>query len=138
MLKLMRGMTFVVSLLMMPFAAMAADKSPVTIPGATTITAQEAGDLFDQGVPFIDVRKSSDFDAGRIPGAIHLDSSSDFSDATLSAAVGKDDPVVIYCNGESCLRSSQATALAVSWGYTSVYYYRDGFPSWDTAGFPVE
>lgn len=138
MLNVLRGLTVVFSLLVLPFAALASQESPLTIPGATTVTAEEAVDLFDQGVPFIDVRKPSDFEAGRIPGAFHLDSKSDFTEANLAAIAGKDEPLVIYCNGASCMRSSNMSALAVSWGYTSVYCLRLGYPSWDAAGFPIE
>lgn len=138
MLKFLRGLTVVFSLLMLPFAAFAAQKSPLSVPGATTITVEEAVELFDQGLPFIDVRKLSDFEAGRIPGAFHLDSSSDFTEANLAEIVGKNDPVVIYCNGDDCMRSSEMTALAVSWGYTNISYLRLGYPAWDSAGFPIE
>jgi rhodanese-related sulfurtransferase len=36
------------------------------------------------------------------------------------------------------MRSSDATKLAVGWGFSKVYYYRDGFPAWKAAGNPVE
>ena len=61
-----------------------------------------------------------------------------FSPESLEAEVKKDEPVVFYCNGHKCLRSSKASALAVSWGWNKVYYYRDGFPAWKAAGNPVE
>ena len=119
-------------------APAAAAVSPVTVPGATTVTVEEAAALFDAGVVFVDVRKPSDYEAGRIPGAVHLDSTSAFTEAALEAVVGKEEKVVIYCNGESCLRSSEASALAVGWGFTQVFYLRDGYPAWDAAGLPVE
>ena len=56
----------------------------------------------------------------------------------LAAEVKKDEPVVFYCNGHSCMRSSKASAMAVGWGWKKVYYYRDGFPAWKAAGNPVE
>jgi rhodanese-related sulfurtransferase len=56
----------------------------------------------------------------------------------MASEFKKDEPIVIYCNGASCMRSSKATAKAVSWGYTKVYYYRDGFPAWKAASLPVE
>lgn len=116
----------------------AAETSPETVPGAQTVTVDQAADLFDAGAIFVDVRKSSDFDAGRIPGAVHLDVKSDFTEDALTAVVGKDQDVVIYCNGHSCLRSSDASAMAVGWGFAKVRYLRDGYPAWDAAGLPVE
>jgi rhodanese-related sulfurtransferase len=138
MFKFLRGLTVVFSLLMLPLAALASEESPMTVPGATTVSAEEAVALFDQGVPFIDVRSPSDWDAGRIPGAFHLDSNVDFTEANLAEIVGKGDTVVIYCNGADCMRSSEMAAVAVGWGYTDVHYFRDGFPAWDAAGFPIE
>lgn len=127
------------------FAAMAffampalADVSPTAIDGATTISTDEAKGLFDKGVTFIDVRKDSDWDAGRIPGAVHIELKKVYSEVELAKATTKDQEVVIYCNGESCLRSSKACSEAVSWGFSKVYYYRDGFPAWDASGNPVE
>ena len=63
MFKFLRGLTVVFSLLMLPFAASASEESPLTVAGATTVTVDEAIELFDQGVPFIDVRKPSDFES---------------------------------------------------------------------------
>ena len=106
--------------------------------GATTIDTAKARQLFEQDVAFVDTRKNSDWDAGRIPGAIHLDVKKVLSPETLAEEVPRDEPVVFYCNGHNCLRSSKASRLAVSWGWSTVYYYRDGFPAWKAAGNPVE
>lgn len=119
-------------------APVMAEESPVSVAGATTVSTAEAAVLFDKGVPFIDVRSDSDFDAGRIPSAIHLNVKSALTEESLLAVVGKDDPVVMYCNGSSCLRSAHASAMAVEWGFTQVNYYRDGYPAWEAAGNPVE
>ena len=115
-----------------------AEVSPGTIDGATTVDAAHAKALFDKGAVFIDVRKDSDWDAGRIPGAHHIELKSVYSAATLGKAADKSAEVVVYCNGEKCLRSSKASAQAVGWGFTKVYYFRDGMPAWESAGFPVE
>jgi len=115
-----------------------ADVSPTTVSGATTVDTAKARELFDQEVAFVDVRKNSDWDAGRVPGAIHLELKKVFSAESLEAEVPKGEAVVLYCNGESCLRSSKASAQAVEWGWSNVYYYRDGFPAWQSAGNPVE
>ena len=115
-----------------------AETSPLEVPGAESVSAEQAAALFDEGVVFVDVRKPSDFEAGRVPGAVHLDLKSNFSAETLAAAVAKDQPVVIYCNGGSCMRSSEACAKAVEWGFTKVYYFRGGYPEWESAGLPVE
>lgn len=116
----------------------AEDVSPMKVPGATTIDVSKAKQLFDSEAAFIDVRKDSDWEAGRIPGAIHLELKSKFSKETLGEEVQPNEDVVFYCNGENCLRSSKASALAIEWGFQKVYYFRDGFPAWKAAGYPVE
>lgn len=124
--------------LMMALPMAQAAESPATVAGATTIDGAKAKALFDKGVVFVDMRTDKDWGAGRIPGAVHLELSKVFSDASLGAKVKKDQDVVMYCNGVSCLRSSEASAKAVGWGYKKVHYYRLGFPDWKAAGYPVE
>lgn len=115
-----------------------AEQSPMTIDGAETVDVSTAKKLFDQEIPFIDVRKNADWDAGRVPGAYHVELKKEFSETAMLEVVGKNDEVVIYCNGSSCMRSSQASAKAVEWGFKKVYYFRDGFPAWQAANLPVE
>ena len=116
----------------------AAAESPFEVPGATTVNAAKAKALHGRGVPFVDVRAVADWNIGHIPGAVHLELKEVFSEAALLRVVGKGTEVVILCEGPKCLRSSKASAKAVSWGFTRVYYFRDGFPAWRAAGYPVE
>lgn len=112
--------------------------SPETVDGAITVDTAKARVLFDNEAAFVDARKDSDWEAGRVPGAIHLDVKKALTEEALAAEVNKNEPVVFYCNGHKCLRSSKASAMAASWGWKKVYYYRDGFPAWKAAGNPVE
>jgi len=119
--------------------ALAEEKvSPTTVDGATTVNATEAKALFDKGTLFVDVRSDKDWAAGRIPDAVHIELKKIFSEATLGKEMKKDEPVVIYCNGPSCLRSSKASVSAVGWGFSKVYYFREGYPAWKSAGYPTE
>ena len=111
--------------------------SPIEVSGAITVDALGAKKLFDARVPFVDVRGDSDWSNGHIPGAVHLDWKNAFTEAALLTVVAKSQKVVIHCQGPGCLRSSKACAKAVSWGFTNVYYFRDGFPGWKAAGFEV-
>lgn len=129
----------VILLLVVSISANAADKvSPVTIDGATSVDAAQSKDLFDKGALFLDVRSNKDWDAGRIPDAVHIELKKKFNEQSMSSEVKKAEPVVIYCNGPSCLRSSKAAAMAVGWGFTKVYYFREGYPAWKSAGYPTE
>lgn len=127
-----------VMLFAVPGAFAAEEISVMAVPGATTINSEKAKQLFDKKVPFIDTRNDKDWDAGRVPGAVHLDVKTQLNEESLIKVTKKDGEVVMYCNGEKCLRSSDAASKAVKWGFTKVYYYRDGFPAWQGAGYPVE
>lgn len=129
---------FAVFAFSMPATAGEKPDSPEIIEGAATVDAAKAKEIFDEEVLFVDVRKDSDWDAGRIPGAVHLDVKSAFTDEALAEEIEKGDKVVFYCNGVKCHRSSKAAKMAVEWGYTNIYYFRLGFPSWKDAGYPVE
>lgn len=119
--------------------AMAAKKiSPESVQGATTVSTQQAKQLFDKGVVFLDVRSNRDWDAGRIPGSSHLELKKVYSQQALAAIAQPDEELVIYCNSTGCMRSSKACAKAVSWGYNKVYYYRLGYPDWQANGFAIE
>jgi PQQ-dependent catabolism-associated CXXCW motif protein len=48
----------------------------------------------------------------------------------------RDVPVVFYCLAE-CWMSWNAAKRAASWGYTRVYWYRDGTDGWEAANLPT-
>ncbi len=128
------------ALLLLALPAHAGDTpSPEHVEGAKTIGVEEAKRLFENEALFIDTRKDKDWEAGRIPGAEHLDVKKNFTpEALAEVAESKDEAIVVYCNGKKCHRSSKGAKLAVEWGYTNVHYFRDGFPAWKAAGYPVE
>lgn len=127
-----------VALLMFTSFGLYAAEAPMSVDGATTVDAAKAKELFDQGALFVDPRRVSEFDAGRIPDAVSLELKSVFSEASLAEHAQKADSIVFYCNGPKCPRSAKCSEQAVGWGYTNVYYFRDGFPAWQAAGYPVE
>jgi PQQ-dependent catabolism-associated CXXCW motif protein len=48
----------------------------------------------------------------------------------------RDTPIVLYCQA-NCWMSWNATKRAASWGYTRVYWYRDGTDGWASAKLPM-
>jgi len=127
-----------ISLLMLAPANAAKKISPETVSGAKTIATEQAKALFDQGVKFLDVRSNRDWEAGRIPGSKHLELKKVYSQETLAEIAGSNEKLVIYCNSSGCMRSSKACKKAVEWGYTNVYYYRLGYPDWQSHGYAIE
>ena len=127
-------------LLILPVTVTHAAKkeSPVSVDGATTVSTADAKQLFDQGAVFVDVRSSQDWEAGRIPCSKHLELKKGFTAETLGEVAQPGQKLVIYCNSTGCMRSAQACEKAIEWGYSQVYYYRLGYPDWQSNGYAVE
>jgi rhodanese-related sulfurtransferase len=118
-----------------------ADKplAPQTIPGAVTVDAERAV-LLIQATPhlvIVDSRLSEEHAKGHIPGAINL-LDTEMTEAALSRiAPDRDTPLLFYCNGERCLRSNNAAAHAVAWGYRTIYWFRGGWQEWLHKELPI-
>jgi rhodanese-related sulfurtransferase/tetratricopeptide (TPR) repeat protein len=108
------------------------------VAGATKIDVAQAKTLHSQGSVFIDVRGPNNYSEGHIPSAVNLEMSSVLSNESLAKLIDKNDKVIFYCVGKYCPRSAYASAKAVLWGYSEVYYFAGGFPAWKNAGYPVE
>lgn len=136
----MKKILFVLGMLLFTsyIAVAAAGLAPIKVIGATTVDTMFAMNLFEKKTPFIDVRSAEDYEKGHIQGAINLPLKDGFTSEALSAVVKKNKPVVFYCNGITCQASSKATQQALDWGWTSVFYYRVGFPEWKKVGLAVE
>ena len=117
--------------------------SPESVPGATTVDAAKAHALWKDRAWFVDPRKPEQYEVGRIPGALNIEYDPGTPDQqltaeSLAAAVPRSEAVVFYCNAAGCDRSSWGAALAAEWGWQEVYYFRDDYPGWTKAGYPVE
>jgi len=102
------------------------------------VDTETAKELFDRGVIFVDVRKADDYIYGHIPGAIHIDVKDKNFDAEFVKVAEKDQEIVIYCRGIGCTRSPLAIFLAKSLGFEKLYYFKEGYPRWESAGYPIE
>ena len=151
-MKVIRAISLSLATLLFVSAAYAVDLpvkrdksyvSPTSVDGATTVDSAKAHELWKARAWFVDPRKPEQYEAGRIPGALNIEydpgtPNQQLTADSLAAEVPKNEAVVFYCNAEGCDRSSWGAALAAEWGWTEVYYYRDGFPGWTKAGYPVE
>lgn len=111
--------------------------SPLSVAGTESVSTAQAHALHQAGVVFVDVRNPRLYARRHIPGAHHLDLQTDFTKSALAKLVRPDEPVVIYCSGAKCSRSSTAAGFAVDWGFTRVKYFRDGIVGWRDAGYPM-
>src|SRR5262245_36695376 len=92
---------------------------------------QERGEKF----VLIDTREESEWQAGHLPGAIHM------SKGTIERDIekripDKDAPIVLYCGGG--FRSALAADNLQKMGYTNVISMDGGIRAWREAGYPIE
>lgn len=104
------------------------------------ISAEEAKKLFDDGAVFLDARIESEFKAGHVPQAFHLNSSTFGTPAAADAmkALDPSQPAVIYCGGGDCDASKNLAILLQGAGFTKLHIFEAGFPDWEKHGYPVE
>jgi len=87
----------------------------------------DAGD-----VQLIDVRADHEWEAGRIPGATHIELN---EIAPRASELDPDRPVVLYCRGGG--RSEMATSALREAGFDAVKL-AGGIVGWAEAGSPLE
>jgi PQQ-dependent catabolism-associated CXXCW motif protein len=70
-------------------------------------------------------------------GALSPELEAYFRNHLEAATKGRyDAPVVFYCLAD-CWMSWNAAKRAAGWGYTQIYWYRDGTDGWEAAKLPV-
>jgi len=128
----------IIFMLIIPFQLEARQSAPEVIEDATIVDTEEFIELFDKytNVVVIDSRLSSDRKQGYIEGSINLPDVLTDCNKLSSLVKVKQTPVVFYCNGEDCLRSSKAIKIAISCGYKNIYWLRGGFQEWLLKGYP--
>jgi sulfur-carrier protein adenylyltransferase/sulfurtransferase len=99
------------------------------------VTPKEVDEQSKAGTPpvLIDVRETSEWDQGFIPGAVHI-SKSYIEQQAEGAVPDHDAPVVLYCAGG--IRSLFAAQTLQELGYTNVASMSGGFQQWKTQGLP--
>lgn len=114
-------------------------EAPVEVSGATFVTIEQAKQLFDEGAVFIDVRDRDAWKTGHIDGALNLDLEADeFSVLSLSKDLDRSTPIVFYTSSPLTVNGAVASYVASQWGYSHVYYFRDGYYAWLGQDYPAE
>lgn len=133
---------FVLALILLQLALPAlADKplAPDSVPGTTRVSAEQALELIlaNPRMAIIDTRHAEEYAKGHIEGAISL-LDLDTSAKTLARYIHHhNSPVLLYCNGERCMRSSNAATIAVNAGYKKIYWFRGGWAEWVEKKMPI-
>jgi rhodanese-related sulfurtransferase len=115
-----------------------ANESIESIQGVTTVSAEQALALHQDGALFIDVRNYTEWMWGHIEGALHLDLRENFNEGYMSGKLDAHKTLVLYCESPLCFRSAVASFLISMWGFENVYYFRDGYFSWLARDYPSE
>jgi rhodanese-related sulfurtransferase len=113
--------------------------APVTIPGAVIISAEAVVELIlsRPELVIIDSRKQSEYAKGHIEGAVNMLNTSLRREDMEALFPDKDTPIVFYCNGIRCLRSSDSILKAKGWGYRNLFWFRGGWKEWTDKRLPV-
>ena len=97
-------------------------------------TAQvEPAAVVGHDVQLVDVRASSEWNAGHAPGAQHFFLG---NLEKLADSLSRDTPIVTQCQGGS--RSAIAASVLRAHGFKNVSNMHGGFDAWKRAGLPVE
>jgi rhodanese-related sulfurtransferase len=92
-------------------------------------------DRGDRDFLLVDVREESEWQAGHIPGAVHLGKG--VIERDIEQKVPETDrEIILYCGGG--YRSALAADNLQKMGYTNVLSMDGGWRGWREAGHPVE
>lgn len=113
--------------------------APENISGAITVSAEEVIEqiLLNPDLVVIDSRKKMEYAKGHIEGALNLLNTDMTKQSLELIAPEKTKPILFYCNGARCLRSSDAVAKALDWGYKNIFWFRGGWNEWTEKRLPV-
>ncbi|MDP0588679.1 MAG: rhodanese-like domain-containing protein [Candidatus Endonucleobacter bathymodioli] len=117
--------------------AVSAEEVPVYIKGVITVNSHQAKRLHDLGAIFLDVRSEDQWLWGHIEGSHNLDLNGGFRQLFTTGTLNQDIPIVIYGNSSYHMGGAIASYLATLWGYTKVFFFRDGYFSWLALDYSV-
>jgi rhodanese-related sulfurtransferase len=96
--------------------------------------------LYDTGhVLFVDARSAEDFNDGHVKGAVSLPVGQ--YDEQIDGFLERYDldlPILTYCSGRTCQDSHHLAQLLMARGYMNISVMIDGFPGWETNGYPID
>ena len=99
-----------------------------------------AKEIFDRGdTLFIDARHPDAYHEGHIPGAVSLPLGR-FDDMIegFRSKHPTSIPIITYCSGRECEDSHDLAQRLFMEGYTNIQVFIDGYPGWESKGYPRE
>lgn len=102
------------------------------------ITLEEARQLQQQGIRFLDARAPANYSDGHIPGALNIPASVPFQEKIqLVQNLDTDAPYVIYCNDPDCPLGDEIYEFLQVAGFTKLHIMAAGYDGWEKAGYAV-
>ncbi len=106
------------------------------------IGSAEADEAFKAGVPFLDARRSAEYELGRVKGAWSLpiwESTLEERLVEFEAQVNQppEAALVLYCSGGTCEDSHLLASRLFKMGYRNLLIYTDGYPDWVAQARPI-
>ena len=89
----------------------------------------------DQELQILDVRRPPEYESGHVPRALHVPLSN-LKKAAVGTPLDPSKPTAVICAGG--YRSSAATSILESQGFSSLLNVTGGTSAWINAGYPVE
>ena len=136
-----RSLSFIFLMLVVLSKSSWAEKpyAPDGLDGAILVDAEQAAELIvnSKNLVIVDSRKEIEYSKGHIQGSISLLDTEMTTEKLAAYAPDKSTPLLFYCNGERCLRSSRAATQALGWGYSKIYWFRGGWNEWVEKGMPI-
>ena len=101
------------------------------------VSVEEVHRRLAEQEPFhlVDVRERQEWEAGRLPGAVHLSKGVIERDVERTIAE-TNAPIVLYCGGG--YRSALAAENLQRMGYTNVASMAGGYRAWEQAQLPTQ
>ena len=114
-------------------------KSPDSIEGATKINSEELIELVNdvENLVLIDSRETSNRTFGYIEGSVGLQDTDTNCESLKNVIESTQSSVVFYCNGPKCGRSVTAANIALSCGYSNLFWFRGGIEEWRHKSYPL-
>ena len=103
------------------------------------VTLAQTKRFFDRGgVVILDARDPEEYAEGHIQGAISAPTDTKMGDIEWLQKMAKDPrPIICYCSGGDCELSIELATELTRTGHRRVLVFEEGFPAWQTAGYPV-
>lgn len=108
--------------------------------GMSTVSLEEARQIVDTFSHIVlDARKTADFEAGHLPGAMSLPLL-DFDTAfnAIAPLLTPEQPVMVYCSGKECDESLKLGEILIEAGFTNITLFAGGMIAWQEAGLEVQ